>query len=273
MVRTVNFSSEFFDAESSVLCGQIFRYERANGGFYVYSGDKACLLRSEEENTYIMADEKDVPYFMNYFDTARDYSRIYRAAEEEGGVLASAAQVGKGIRIFNQNAFEALVCFIISQNNHIPRIRKIIAALCAELGDEREFYGKKYFTFPSPVRMAERGADFYRKIGAGYRAEYLLHTAQAVAGGAELTPETDLTRFRGVGQKVSDCVSLFAFHKTERFPVDTWLEKVYREDFGGKEKNRAAMTRFFEEKFGDNSGYFQQYLFYQKRGARGVGGE
>ena len=89
MVRTVNFSSEFFDAESSVLCGQIFRYERVNGGFYVYSGDKACLLRSENTSTYVTADEKDVPYFMNYFDTARDYSRIYRAAEEEGGVLVS----------------------------------------------------------------------------------------------------------------------------------------------------------------------------------------
>ena len=65
MVRTVNFSSEFFDAESSVLCGQIFRYERAEDRFFVYSGDKACLLRSENTSTYVTADEKKNPYFMH----------------------------------------------------------------------------------------------------------------------------------------------------------------------------------------------------------------
>lgn len=268
MVETETFAREYFDAESSVMCGQTFRYARADGGFFLGSGRRACLLRSEGEHTFLTANEEDIPYFTDYFDLGRDYSRIHGAALKEGGALASAAEKGKGIRIFNQQPFETLVCFILSQNNHIPRIRATVGRLCAALGERGEFCGREYFTFPSSERMAQEDAEFYRKIGAGYRAEYLVRTAREIADGAELSPRTKLTDFYGVGQKVADCVSLFAFHKTERFPVDTWLEKVYREDFGGTEKSRAAITRFFETKFGENSGYFQQYLFYYKRKSR-----
>lgn len=69
----------------------------------------------------------------------------------------------------------------------------------------------------------------------------------------------------GVGNKVADCISLFAFHETAAFPVDTWIEKLYHQDFGGTETDREKINRFFVEKFGRNGGIFQQYLFYYKR--------
>jgi len=47
--------------------------------------------------------------------------------------------------------------------------------------------------------------------------------------------------------------------------VDTWIHKVYNDEFGGKEKNRAKISRFLVETFGSLSGYAQQYLFYYKR--------
>ena len=69
----------------------------------------------------------------------------------------------------------------------------------------------------------------------------------------------------GVGPKVADCVALFGFHRSDSFPVDTWIEKVYREDFKGKLKDRNKISEYFVEKFKENSGYYQQYLFYYKR--------
>jgi N-glycosylase/DNA lyase len=58
---------------------------------------------------------------------------------------------------------------------------------------------------------------------------------------------------------------LFGFRRTACFPVDTWIEKVYVENLNGKEKDRKKIAKELTEKFGDNSGYVQQYLFYYKR--------
>lgn len=68
-----------------------------------------------------------------------------------------------------------------------------------------------------------------------------------------------------MGPKVSDCISLFGFGRRACFPVDTWIEKLYREDFGGTLKNRDRINRYFCELFGEDAGYMQQYLFYAKR--------
>lgn len=60
-------------------------------------------------------------------------------------------------------------------------------------------------------------------------------------------------------------MALFAFKKTDSFPVDTWIEKVYFEDFNGKLKDRKKITEYFVNSFGEYSGFIQQYLFYGKR--------
>ena len=74
-----------------------------------------------------------------------------------------------------------------------------------------------------------------------------------------------LVSIYGVGPKVADCVALFAYHRSDAFPVDTWIEKVYREDFKGEIKNRSKIADYFVNRFKDNSGYYQQYLFHYKR--------
>ena len=75
----------------------------------------------------------------------------------------------------------------------------------------------------------------------------------------------ELTTYTGVGPKVADCISLFGFGRRESFPVDTWIEKIYREDFGGTLKDRNKINAYFCGLFGENAGYMQQYLFYAKR--------
>ena len=69
----------------------------------------------------------------------------------------------------------------------------------------------------------------------------------------------------GVGPKVADCILLFGYHKTDVFPTDTWIIKVYKQDFQGIETKPKKITKYFLDMFGDNAGYAQQYLFYSKR--------
>ena len=173
----------------------------------------------------------------------------------------------------NQNKEEMIYSFIISQNNNIPRIKGIISRICAALGEKREFMGKQYFTFPSTPKLAEAGAEFFKSVGCGYRDKFLDETAKRIASegieGLENCPTPELKKrllsYKGIGGKVADCIALFGFSRRDSFPVDTWLEKVYREDFGGTERDREKICKYFCSLFGENSGYMQQYLFYGKR--------
>ena len=74
-----------------------------------------------------------------------------------------------------------------------------------------------------------------------------------------------LTTLCGVGPKVADCILLFGYHKTDVFPTDTWIKKVYNELYPNQNKSATQIRDFFVNMFGDLAGYAQQYLFYAKR--------
>ncbi len=76
---------------------------------------------------------------------------------------------------------------------------------------------------------------------------------------------------KGVGKKVADCILLFAYGKTDIFPTDTWIEKVYRCEYnsGDNTPDRCTISKCFTDMFKDLSGYAQQYLFYYIRNNKG----
>lgn len=267
---------EYFSPKATLECGQTFRFTQDEGGYFVCAGERACRVSKAEKIVRIECKAGEGEYFSNYFDLARDYGQIVAAAEREGGYLERAARYGKGIRILNQNAEEMIVTFLLSQNNNIPRIGQMIAKLCAALGEKREFFGREYYTFPTAQKLAERDAEFYKSLGFGYRAAYVAAAARELASGAaadfsHFTTEKlreRLLKMRGVGRKVADCILLFGFHRTDAFPVDVWTDRVYRERLGGAERDREKIARELERKYGEYSGYFQQYMFYYEREGR-----
>ena len=272
---------EYFEPRDTLACGQVFRFRPCDGGGYtVYTADKACRLFAQGEKTHILCRAEDAAYFENYFDLCRDYKEIVAAAVAAHPALAAAAEAGKGIRILNQDREETFFSFLVSQNNNIPRIQGILERIAGALGEECSFMGETYHAFPSARALAQKDEAFYRALGAGYRAKFIAASAaklakegfgaQAIAG----KPLREaLMRFPGVGPKVADCIALFAFRDTGAFPVDTWVEKVYREEFGGKEGDREQIAAYFSRLFGRMGGYFQQYLFYYKRGREGADGK
>lgn len=272
----IKVSSKYFNIKDTLDCGQIFRYRPLDGGrFLVISTDKACICYNDGDYAYIECEDCDKDYFYNFFDLDRDYSKIYdNAIKENIPFLTKSAEVGKGIRILNQDKVEMLFSFIVSQNNNIPRIKKILESLSTAIGQKKSYNGYEYFAFPLVKDMAKMDVSFYSSIGLGYRAPYIERNAKLIDGGYNLdnlallsTPDLkrELKSLYGVGPKVADCVSLFGYHRADSFPVDTWIEKVYRDEFGGSEKSNDKITAYFLDKFKDNSGYVQQYLFSYKR--------
>lgn len=274
-METIKVSGEYFSVIDTLSCGQFFRFKNYQKGYLVFAEDKCAYCYNEGDFAYIICEDKDKNFFTDYFDLSRDYSVIVDAAiKEKVDILSKAAEVGKGIRILNQNSIEALISFIISQNNNIPRIKGIIERLCSSLGERKSFLGQEYYSFPSVEKIASQDITFFQSIGLGYRAGYVKGIAERLICDLDLSKlneleteqlKKELVKLYGVGEKVANCVLLFGFHRSDSFPVDTWIEKVYAQDFGGKIKNRIKITEWFLSRFKENSGYFQQYLFHYKR--------
>ena len=271
-MKKFDYDAKYFNPEHTLNCGQVFRFERQGDGYIVLSFDKVCYLHSDGVKTVVESEDAD--YFYRYFDLDRDYSEIVETAKSfDIPLLSKSAEEFSGLRLLNQHREEMIYSFIISQNNNIPRIKGIISRICAGLGQEFEFMGRKLYTFPTTAALAGAGVEFYKSAGCGYRDKFLDETARRIAaeGIGDLekldTPalKKALLTYKGIGGKVADCVALFGFSKRDSFPVDTWVEKVYREDFKGTLTDRNKITDYFTGLFKQKSGYVQQYLFYGKR--------
>ncbi len=271
-MQTIDYPSEYFSPRDVLECGQIFRFYPYREGYKVYSKNKACYIYTRAGKTIVKCCDAD--YFYKFFDLDRDYSAINRRAKDFNvPLLTCGAERGKGLRLLNQDAEEMIYSFIISQNNNIPRIKSIIERICNSLGEELDFMGETFYTFPSTAALASKPAEFYRALGAGYRDKYIVKTSSEIAkhGIDRLYPlstaslKKELLSFSGIGPKVADCIELFGFGRHECFPVDTWIEKTYREDFGGRLNSREKINEYFCTLFKEDAGYMQQYLFYAKR--------
>ena len=161
-----------------------------------------------------------------------------------------------------------IVSYIISQNNNIKRIQKIIEKLCLVGTKNTDFYN-----FPTIIQLKNQNFAFFKNLGAGYRDKFLYEFVQSITED-EIEQmkkletnnlRTALIKIKGIGPKVASCILLFGFGRGEKFPVDTWIEKVYYNKFSTKKMSRPKIEEFFENQFKQNSGIAQQYLFYYER--------
>ncbi len=272
---TVRIPNRDFDLTHTFDCGQCFRWNRDDDGSYVgVAGGRAARFRSDGDEIVIenCSPQDYEEFWRGYLDMDRDYGKIKQAVAVND-VMKAAVNYGSGIRILRQDFFEALISYIISQNNSIPNIKRVVERLCTAYGEPISMGDKVYYAFPSPTALAPLTREDYRALGAGFRDRYLEGAVKLVNDGslsaaslmAMSTEDArrELMKVKGVGNKVCDCVMLFALGKYDLFPTDTWIKKVMEESFDSKSVSEAK--NFGERIFGENSGFAQQYLFYWRR--------
>ncbi len=249
-------------SDADIICGVAF-------------GKAVIFVQSPHapgEITVIGADESHCrDLWVPYLALDEDYTAIDRflvtalPREEDRLVMERAVSFGKGIRILRQEPFEAIISFIISQNNNIPRIKKIISALSESLGEPSTL--PNTYAFPTADAICRGGLSALAPIRAGFRGKYILDAAEKIASGevdinaVQNCPDYDtalamLQKINGIGPKVGSCALLFGFGRTEAFPVDVWMKKSLERHFP-KGLDTAA--------FGKYAGIAQQYLFYYER--------
>lgn len=253
-----------FSLTQTLNCGQVFRYTEEGDTSVILAGAHRAEAREFVDRYEFDCDDSE--FFKKYLDFDTNYGIIQLKAQDKG-VVSAAIEFGKGIHILRQSPLETIFSFLVSQNNHIPRIKGIIERICTALG--RDMGG--YHAFPEAEAFADAGTEFFRSVGAGYRAEYLSRTAEQLSG-VDLTlwnalPTDELREklvaLHGVGRKVADCVLLFGFNRFDVFPVDTWIRKVFAPEYGDMPADRLAKE--LVRRYGEDSGFVQQWLFYYKR--------
>lgn len=264
---------ELPDPDKTFDCGQCFRFERSVRGRHdsewegVAFGRRVSFAKEGDKLYIYNSTEKEFnTIWRKYLDLDTDYGEIDRdiLSRSDSEALRNAVSYGQGIRILRQDPWETVCSFIISQNNNIPRIKKIIKALCERTGERVE--GTDEFSFPSAEAVKALGADGLFDLKTGFRAKYIYDAASRVASGEtdldtilemNTKPGADeLCKIKGIGPKVAACALLFGFGKYDAFPVDVWIKKAIGKYFPGE---------FDAARLGPYAGVAQQYLFYYER--------
>ena len=245
-------------------CGQCFRWVPDGPGAYEgAAGSFAARVTLEGDRLSIDATGGDEAFWRNYFDLDTDYGAIKKALTESEPLIRPATEYGSGIRILNQDPFETIISFIISQNNNIPRIRKNIESLCDAYGEPIE--GSKRKAFPTPKALAAAEECDLAAMKLGYRCAYIKAAAERYLSTGCPANREELLAFHGVGPKVANCIMLFGLRDTAAFPVDTWVKQIMNDMYGFDPGDVKGMQEFAARKYGDLAGYAQQYLFYYYR--------
>jgi len=266
-----------FDPVHIFECGQCFRWIRQpDNSFTGVARGKVANISYQDGTLVIknssLKDFQDI--WFEYLDLGRDYGEI-KALLDKDEHMKKAMEYGYGIRILKQDLWEVLISFIISANNRIPMIMKTVAAMSKLYGDEIQYDGMAYYSFPGADKLFEAGIEELEACRGGFRCKYILNTARMVKNGEVRLEELEgmdtgkareeLMKFPGVGPKVADCVLLYSGTKQDVFPTDVWVKRVMEELYFKREASFKEIQDFASSYFGDLAGFAQQYLFYYAR--------
>jgi N-glycosylase/DNA lyase len=232
---------------------------RRSGGRLLYEGEAG--LRPSDVSGYFSLDH-DLETILE--EVGRD-PFMRRVMEEV-----------KGLRILRQDPWPCLCSFILSANNRVDRIDRLVKEIGKRWGQVHEIAGTEVYSLPGPRAMAGCTEEGMRACGTGFRAPYLTGSAAMIASG-EVSMEgirtlsteearRELRRLPGVGDKIADCVLLFAFGRYEVFPVDVWILRAVQDQyFEGREIKPREAAVFGREHFGRYAGYAQEYIYQYMR--------
>ena len=284
MEKYVIENQESFNLKHIFECGQCFRWNKEDDGSYIGVIKNAVIKVKKENNKIIFTGNCKTKDFKSliryYFDLDTNYSEYKEKLSKIDEYMKQSIEFGEGIRILKQDLWETIISFIISANNNIPRIKKIIERISEKYGDKIEFEEKEYFLFPTIEQLSKASVEDLRALGLGFRDKRIYNTTQMI-----LNKEFDLEKLKkldntylmkeellkldGVGPKVADCILLFSLKRIDAFPIDVWVRRVMNDLYIHNEDETRVSKKQIEnlakEKFGDLEGIAQQYLFYWRR--------
>ena len=235
-----------FNLTTIANSGQCFRiHEIEDNVFNVQVFDKFLRVYRLSNDIYdFKCSKREVEFFKNYFDLNTNYNKYKSICKSNDTFLLKCIKKSSGLRILNQNKFETIISFIISQRKSIKAIMTSIERLCMMAGNK---YKNKYgifYGFPTASQILKLSKSDLQKCGLGYRVEYITNFCKDfvlkkynLENMSKLKSDElieKLMTIKGVGIKVASCIALFAYHRVDICPKDVWINRVIDKEYGGK---------------------------------------
>ena len=268
----MDIDKSILDIDVVAASGQCFSMSKIDDSTYkVLSADRACCVRSYDDKTALYINMEDIEYWESYFNLRYGYDEHISFLSTCGvPFIEECAKYSKGMVIIKQDLWEMIVSFIISQRKSIPAIKKCLDKFRDVFGVSRRFYMDssnyiEYKTFPTAKEFLEtsRYEEKISSCGVGYRGKYIIDAArwfldltdkdmEILRNGTYENRMELLKEIYGVGDKVANCICLFALSDMKAFPVDVWMDRVLE---------RELIPEHFL-KLVNFPGFVQQVIFY-----------
>ena len=269
--------SKQIDLKSTLDGGQAFRWHQYGNGFRGIIGHYSYYIFKKNKKIYINSDnhsKEKIVFIKNYFDLQYDLNLLTRNFKNNL-YLSNLFKKYFGLRILKQDPWETVVCFITSSVSNISKIKKNINDLCLTIGD-KVGSGEYDYTFPDPEKIIYFGEENLRKLGFGFRSPYIIDASKKVINKDIILDDlfnfsyektlSELTKIKGVGRKVADCIMTYGLHREDVFAVDRWVRRglVNKLKYNSK-FNNDKLSVVARNNFGSFSSYIQQYIFYGEK--------
>lgn len=231
--------------------------------------NKYLEIKILNNNEYLLSCTKEEwnNIYKDYFDYNNNYEKYEKICNKEDVFLKKCIEYGSGLRILNQNKFETIISFIISQRKSVNAIRTSIERLCKICNKKHHFISPftnekiTYYSFPSAKDIYLLKDENLNSCGLGYRKEYIkLFCKEVVEKKINFDKLNKLSdkqlidffmSFKGIGIKVASCIALFSYHRLSICPIDVWIERVINKEYNGK----------IPKSYNEYLGLIQQYWF------------
>ena len=270
--------SEMINLKATLDGGQAFRWHRYGEGYRGVIGSKVYIISNEKNSINVESvnseiDNNDLAKIKKYLGIDFDLDK-FKSIYRHNDYIYKLIKLNSGLRILKQDPWETIVSFITSSVSNILKIKKNINELCV-LNGVKIGNGKYDYKFPTDSEIIDLGEKKLRKIGFGFRSPYLIDAANKSIKneininsnvGSYESKLDELTKIKGVGRKVADCIMTYGYGRRDSFPVDRWVRRGLINNLGYSEKlSNDKLSVLAQKNFKNNSAYIQQYIFYGEK--------
>ena len=263
-----------YNLKQTLLGGQSFSWDWDDKykSYFGFTQDEVIVIKPQDDHilwqTY---PEPDNEYFIKeYLVVDNDYEQKIQMIKSDKNVANAIAQY-PDIRILRQPTEQTILSYILSAQKNIPAIRKSVRFLSKELGQPIETEAKTVHLFPTSRSLANAPDSLLLQSKIGFRAKYLKSAAH-IFSTTNFIPEfkslneddarEKLKSLYGVGDKIADCVLLYALGFENVVPLDVWMQKILHHVYGlDQNLSYDKMRDWTKTNFNNLAGVAGQFLF------------
>lgn len=249
-----------FSLKHTLESGQFFLYEKNKDWYCIITTEKVFKVKQYNDRLYF--DNVSREELFHFLGLSVPYGEILMAIGKDNIIKSYVSQF-HGLRVMQYDPWICTISFLCSSASNIPKIRRTLFSFARCFGKKIIYDKKEFFLFPSLGKLGTEKE--LRGCGAGFRAKAIAqintHPPSFFPALTSLpypAAKRVLTNQYGIGEKIADCVLLFAYHQWQAFPIDVWIKRALSHHY----KIRNNLSDFVPKQFPQYAGYAQQFLYH-----------